>query len=238
MRPSRPPLDHTHTPPTHSDRHPCHCPVPLFCKHLQHRKPTSRTPPSLPPAWLLPLHLTPHPPQTSNLTIVGNTSTSSPLPQLPCRSNHTHHHNSLPPSGAHRATSAPRHLHALPPQPAHGSRTHVLAPPPRTVQHQPQLHSSSTLRSVLFQNDPHHHFIKHSNLPLPVSHCNPSLRLPAGPASKAACLPPPPQRHHHRPQPRKHTPGQHTIKSQHTSNLPSSPYKWPRHLWLLHHQWS
>ena len=152
---SRPPLDHTHTTATFRRTS-----MPLFSFLLlpascQHRKPTNRTPPFPPPAWLLPHHPTPHQPLTSNLTIDGNTSTSFPLPQLPCRNNHTHHRHFLPPSEAHRATDAPKHLHVPPPPPALGSRTHAPVPPLHIAQHQPPLHSRTMLQSTLFQNDPH-----------------------------------------------------------------------------------
>ena len=98
--------------------------LPASC---QHRKPTNRTPPFPPPAWLLPHHPTPHQPLTSNLTIDGNTSTSFPLPQLPCRNNHTHHRNFLPPSGAPPHATTPTRTRQ--PDPRTGSPTpHRTAP--------------------------------------------------------------------------------------------------------------
>ena len=114
---------------------------------------------------------------------------------IPCRNNHTHHRHFLPPSGAHRATDAPRHLHAPPPPPALGSRTHAPVPPLHIAQHQPPLHSRTMLQSTLFQNDPRHHFIKPNNLPPPLNRCSPSLRLLAGHVSKADHILPPHQRH-------------------------------------------
>ena len=189
---SRPPLDHTHTTATFRRTS-----MPLFSFLLlpascQHRKPTNRTPPFPPPAWLLPHHPTPHQPLTSNLTIDGNTSTSFPLPQLPCRNNHTHHRHFLPPSG-HTAqptlqdTSTRHHPH---PHSAAGP-THRF-PHSHIAQRQPPLHSSTMLQSTLFQNDPRHHFIKPNNLPPPLNRCSPSLRLLAGHVSKAASYTPTP----------------------------------------------
>ena len=161
--------------------------LPASC---QHRKPINRTPPFPPPAWLLPHHPTPHQPLTSNLMIDGSMSTSFPLPQLPFRNNHTHHRHFLPPSGAHRATAAPRHLHAQPPPTALGSRTHAPVPQLHIARHQPQLHSNTMLQSTLCQNDLRHHFIKPNNLPPPLNRCSGSYTPTPSEAPPQTSAPP------------------------------------------------
>ena len=222
---SRPPLDHTPTTATFRRTS-----TPSFSFHLlpascQHLKPINRTPPFPPPAWPILHPPTPHQLQTSNLMIDGSMSTSFLLPPLPFRSNRTHHQHFLPPLGAHRATAAPRHLHAQPPPPALGSRTHAQAPQLPIAQRHPQLHSNTMLQSTLCQNDLRHHFIKPNNLPPPLNHCSPSLRLPAGHVSKEDHTLRPHQRHHHILRPHLRIPGQHITKSPHNSNLPPSQHR-------------
>ena len=179
---------------------------------------------SLPTTSMAPT-ASPNPTSAANKQPHDQWSTSFPLPQLPFRNNHTHHRHFLPPSGAHRATAAPRHLHAQPPPPALGSRTHAPVPPLHTARHQPQLHSHTKLQSTLCQNDLRHHFIKPNNLPPPLNRCSPSLRLLAGHVSKEDHTLRPHQRHRHRPQPHLRTPGQHISKSQHNSNIPPSQHR-------------
>ena len=116
-------------------------------------------------------HPIPRQPPTNNHMIDGNTSTSSPHPLSPYRNSHTLLRLFPPPSAAHRATDVPRHLLAPLPPPAPGSRIHAPALPRPNVRPQPPPHSQQ-LQSILFQSDPHHHFI-HCTPPT----CPPSNRL-------------------------------------------------------------
>ena len=209
--------------------------LPASCPH---QTPTNRPPPFPPPAALSPPHHPiPHQPPTNNHTIDGNTSTSFPLPPSPCRNSHTLLRHFPPPSAAHRATDVPRHLLAPLPPPAPGSRTHAPVPQPPNVQPQPPLDSHHKLQSILFQNDPHHHFFKPNNLLLPLNPSSLCPRQPAGRASKADPIRPPHQWHRQQPQPHPLTRGQRITKSQH-NNPPSSHHRPAPQPWLHPPPWS
>ena len=200
--------------------------------------PTNRLPLFPQPAVPSPQHHPiPRQPPTNSHMIDGNTSTSSPHPLSPYRNSHTLLRHFPPPSAAHRATDVPRHLLAPLPPPAHGSRIHAPAPPRPNVRPQPPTHSQQ-LQSILFQSDPHHHFIKPNNIMLPLNPSNLSPQQPAGLASKADPTHPPHQWHHRQPLPQPPTRGQHITTFQHNNPSPSSHHKPVPQTWLHHPQWS
>ena len=200
--------------------------------------PTNRPPPFPQPAALSPPHHPiPHQPPTNNHTIDGNTSTSFPPPLSPCRNSHTLHRHFPPPSAAHRATNAPRHLLAPLPPPAPDSRIHAPVPQPPNVPPQPPT-DSQQLQSILFQSDPHHHSIKPNNLMSPLNPFSLCPRQPAGRASKADLTRLHHQWHHRQPFPHPRTRGQHITTFQHNNPPPSSHHKLVPPTWVHHPPWS
>ena len=200
--------------------------------------PTSRPPPFPQPAALSPPHHPiPHQPPTNNHTIDGNTSTSFPPPLSPCRNSHILHRHFPPPSAAHRATNAPRHLLAPLPPPAPDSQIHAPVPQPPNVPPQPPT-DNQQLQSILFQSDPHHHSIKPNNLMLPLNPFSLCPRQPAGRASKADLIRLHHQWHHRQPFPHPRTRGQHITTFQHNNPPPSSHHKLVPPTWVHHPPWS
>ena len=198
---------------------------------------TNQLPPFPQPAVLSPQHHPiPHQPPTSNHTIDGNTSTSSPHPLSPCRNSPTLHRHFHPPSAAHRATSALRHLLAplLPPAPA--SRIHVPAPrPPQAAP--PASTATPQLQSTRFQSDLHHHSLKPYNNMLPPNPFSLCPRQLAGRASKADLTRLHHQRHHQHSPPHPRTRGQHSTTFQHSNPPNSSHHKLVPPTWVHHPQW-
>ena len=179
----------------------------------------------------------PHQPPTNNHTIDGNTSTSFPPPLSPCRNSHTPHRHFPPPSAAHRATNAPRHLLAPLPPPAPGSRIHAPVPPPPKVPPPPPT-DSQQLQSIRFQSDLHHHSIKPHSIMLPRNPFSLCPRQLAGRASKADLTRLHHQWHHRQPFPHPRTHGQHITTFQHNNPPPSSHHKLVPLTWVHHPPWS
>ena len=200
--------------------------------------PTNRPPPLPQPAVLSPPHHPiPRQPPTNNHTIDGNTSTSFPPPLSPCRNSPTPHRHFHPPSAAHRATSAPRHLLAPLPPPAPDSRTHAPVPRPPKAPPLPPT-DIQQLQSIRFQSDLHHHSLKPYNIMLPPNPFSLCPRQLAGRASKAGLTRLHHQWHHRQSFPHPRTRGQHIITFQHNSPPPSSHHKLVPPTWVHHPQWS
>ena len=199
---------------------------------------TNRLPPFPQPAVLSPQHHPiPHQPPTNNHTIDGNTSTSSPHPLSPCRNSPTLHRHFHPPSAAHRATSAPRHLLAPLPPPAPASRIHAPVPrPPKAAP--PASTAIPQLQSTRFQSDLHHHSLKPYNIMLPPNPFSLRPRQLAGRASKADLTRLHHQWHHQQSLPHPRTRGQHIITFQHSNPPHSSHHKLVPPTWVHHPQWS
>ena len=178
-----------------------------------------------PPAVRFPRHPPiPHQPPTSNHTIDGNTSTSSPHLLSHCQNSPTHHLHFHPPLAAHHATGVPRHLLAPLPPPAPASQIHAQDPRPPTVV---PLDSTATLplQSIHFQSDLHHRSLKPYSNTLPQSPFSLFPRQLAGHAFKAHPTRQHPQWHHRQPLPRPLTHGQHITPFNHSNPLHSPHHR-------------
>ena len=224
-----------HPSPPHPDRYPCHRPAPFFCRpHAYSRhQPTGH----------LPSHSQQHFPHRITQSHISHQQTTTRSMAIRQPHSHSHRHPAgtathfPPPSAAHRATDAPRHLLAPLPPPAPGSRIHAPVPQPPNVQPQPPT-DSQQLQSILFQSDPHHHFIKPNNLMLPLNPFSLCPRQPAGRASKADLIRLPHQRHRRQPLPHPPTRGQHITTFQHNNPPPSFHHKPVPQTWVHHPPWS
>ena len=107
-----------------------------------------------------------------------------------------------------------------------------------TPQRTPPATHSQQLQSILFQSDPHHHFIKPNNLTLPQNPSSLCPRQPAGRASKADPIRLPHQWLRRQPLPHPPTRGQHITTFQHNIPPPSTHHKPVPPTWVHHPPWS